>query len=56
MFAVVILGLGKSSSGKKFELPKKSNFFPLELLSSNFSLVHIEAVVLPLILNLVPNH
>ena len=29
-----------------FELPKKSNFFPLELFSSNFFLVHIEAVVL----------
>ena len=26
----------KSSSGKKFESPKKSNFFPLELFSSNF--------------------
>ena len=36
----------KSSSGKKFELPKKSNFFPLELFSSNFFLVHMEAEVL----------
>ena len=26
----------KSSRGKKFESPKKSNFFPLELFSSNF--------------------
>ena len=33
-------------SGKKFELPKKSNFFPLELFSSNFFLVHMEAEVL----------
>ena len=30
----------KSSSGKKFESLKKSNFFPLELFSSNFFLVH----------------
>ena len=36
----------KSSSGKKFESPKKSNFFPLELFSSNFFLVHIELEVL----------
>ena len=26
----------KSSSGKKFESPKNSNLFPLELFSSNF--------------------
>ena len=25
-----------SEEGKKFELPKKSNFFPFELFSSNF--------------------
>ena len=31
-----------SSSGQKFELPKKSNFCPLELLSSIFFSVHIE--------------
>ena len=36
----------KSSSGKKLELPEKSNFFPLKLFSSNFFLVHIKAVVL----------
>ena len=36
----------KSSIGKKIESPKKSNFFLLELFSSNFFLVHIEAVVL----------
>ena len=44
----------KSSSGKKFESPKKSNFFPLELFSSNFFLVHIELEVLQRWL--VPNH
>ena len=32
-----------SSSGQKFELPKKSNFCPVELLSSNFFSVHMEA-------------
>ena len=31
-----------SSSGQKFELPKKSNFCPVELLSSIFFSVHIE--------------
>ena len=36
----------KSSSGKKFESPTKSNFFPLELFSSNFFLFHIEGEVL----------
>ena len=36
----------KSLSRKKFESPKKSNFFPLELFSSNCLLVHMEAEVL----------
>ena len=36
----------KSSSRKKFESPKKSSFFSLELFSSKFFLVHMEAVVL----------
>ena len=36
----------KSLSGKKFELPKKSNFFPLELVSPNFFLVHKDLEVL----------
>ena len=36
----------KSSSGKKFESPKKSNFFPLKLFSSKIFLVHMEADVL----------
>ena len=44
----------KSSSGKKFESPKKSNFFSLKLFSSNFFLVHIELEVLQRWL--VPNH
>ena len=35
----------KSSSGKKFESPKKSNFFPLKLFSSIFFLVHMEAFI-----------
>ena len=36
----------KSSSGKKFESPKKSNFFPVELFSSKFFWVHMEPDVL----------
>ena len=36
----------KSLSGKKLESPKKSNFFPLELFSSNFFLVHTKLEVL----------
>ena len=36
----------KSSRGKKLDFFGNSNFFPLELFSSNFFLVHIEAVVL----------
>ena len=52
----------KSSSGKKFESPKKSNFFPVELFSSKNFLVHMEPDVLqsrdgrPLILKLIPNN
>ena len=34
----------KSSSGKKFESAEKSNFFPLELFSSKFFWVHMEAI------------
>ena len=43
-----IPGSGKKferSNGKKLELPKKSNSFPLELFSSNFFSVHMEAEV-----------
>ena len=36
----------KSSSGKKVELSKKLNFFPLELFSSKSFLVHMEAKML----------
>ena len=49
----------KSLSGKKFELPKKSNFFPLELFSSNFFWFIWKQGCYsngrPLILKLVPN-
>ena len=41
----------KSSSGKKFELPKKSNFFPLHFFE--FEGCYIDDR--PLILKLIPN-
>ena len=47
----------KSSSGKKFELPKKSNFFPLELFPQIFFwfIWKQRCNGRPLILKLVPN-
>ena len=40
------MGAGKKFERKKFECPKKSNFFPLKLFSSKFFMVHMEAEVL----------
>ena len=39
-------GSGKKFEQKKVRIAEKSNFFPLELFSSNFFLVHMEAEVL----------
>ena len=42
-----LVGRGnRVGSGKKFEVPKKLNFIPLKLFSSNFFLVHRELEVL----------
>ena len=38
-----ISGRGEKFERKKFELPKNSNFFPLQLFSSKSFLVHMEA-------------
>ena len=43
---MVMMMMVVMEEGKKFELPKKSNFFPLELFSSKLFLVHMEAEVL----------
>ena len=40
------VGSGKKCERKKFESPKKLNFFPFELFSSILFLVHMEAEAL----------